>query len=149
MQASPAKANPAPKSSAAGKATLWVGRLLSALPFPPMLFGAGAKLTHAHEAVEGFYRLGLPERAMHPIGLLEITCVVLYAIPRTAILGAILVTGYMGGAILANVRAGEPIVAPVLMGVFAWAGLFLRDQRLRVLLPLRSSRWPNRSGESL
>jgi hypothetical protein len=104
-----------------------------------MLYGASAKLTHAHEALEGFHRLGLPERVMHPIGILEISCVLLYAIPRTAVLGAILVTGYMGGAILTNVRVGEPIVAPVLVGLFAWAGLFLRDQRLRVLLPLRSS----------
>ena len=139
MQASPGKTNPAPKSGAASNWTLWVGRVLSALPFPPMLYGASAKLTHAHEAVEGFHKLGLPEGAMHSIGILEISCVLLYAIPRTAVLGAILVTGYMGGAILTNLRASEPIVAPVVVGLCAWAGLFLRDRQLRVLLPLRSS----------
>ena len=139
MQASPAKTNRATKSGAASNWTLWVGRVLSALPFPPMLYDAGAKLTHAQGAVEGFHKLGLPERAMYPLGILEISCALLYAIPRSAVLGAILVTGYMGGAILTNLRVGEPIVAPVLVGLCAWAGLFLRDRRLRVLLLLRSS----------
>jgi uncharacterized membrane protein YphA (DoxX/SURF4 family) len=102
-----------------------------------MLFGATAKLMHAPQVIEGFRKLGVPERAIHAIGILEITCALLYAIPRTAVLGAILVTGYMGGAILAHLRIGDPFVTPILVGIVAWAGLFLRDERLRALLPLR------------
>jgi hypothetical protein len=72
------------------------------------------------------------------IAIVELACVLLYAIPRTSVLGAILLTGYLGGAISTHVRAGEPFYLPLGVGVIVWLGLFLRDARLRALLPLRS-----------
>jgi hypothetical protein len=89
-------------------------------------------------AVEGFAKLGYPERAALWIGIVEIACTVLYLIPRTAVLGAILLTGYLGGATNTHVRVGEPFYMPVLLGVLVWLGLFLREPRLRPLVPLRN-----------
>jgi hypothetical protein len=75
-----------------------------------------------------------------PLGAIEICCALLYAIPRTAVLGAVLLTGYLGGAIATHVRVGDPsFVTPLVLGMIAWAGLYLRDPRLRALLPLRST----------
>jgi hypothetical protein len=132
------RTGPATTSAGIGKWSRWAGRALSALPLPIMLYGAGAKLMHGPAIVEGFRKLGLPEGVMAPIGVLEIACVLLYTIPRTAVLGAILVSGYMGGAILTHLRVGEPFVTPLVVGLFVWAGLFLRDERIRMLLPVRS-----------
>ncbi|NJN37230.1 MAG: DoxX family protein [Nitrospiraceae bacterium] len=72
------------------------------------------------------------------LGVLELVCVILYIIPRTAVLGAILLTGYLGGAILTHLRVGDPFIGPVVFGVFIWGGLFLRDPRVRALIPVRS-----------
>lgn len=129
---------------AAGSAqrwTLWTGRVVSALPILMLLFSASMKLRGAPMMVDIFvHKLGYPESVVLGIGLLEVICTVIYAIPSTAVLGAVLLTGYLGGAITTHVRVGEPFVIPLALGVLVWAGLYLRDQRLRPLLPLRRTR---------
>lgn len=121
-----------------GKGILWAGRIASAVPVVMLAMSAAMKLARTPSTLEGWTRFGYPAGALIPIGVVELACAVLYAIPRTAVLGAILVTGYLGGATATHVRAGEAVfVAPVVLGVIAWGGLFLRDPRLRALLPLR------------
>jgi len=89
--------------------------------------------------VQGFAHLGYPESLLVTLGILELGCTVVYLIPRTSVLGAILMTGYLGGATATHVRIGEALFfIPVVLGVLAWGGLFLRDDRLRALIPLRS-----------
>jgi hypothetical protein len=82
-------------------------------------------------------KFGYPPGAIVVLGAVELVCALLFVIPRTSVLGAILVTGYLGGAVATHVRAGDAFVAPALLGVVAWGGLFLRDERLRALLPFR------------
>lgn len=122
-----------------GRWMLWAGRALSALPVLAMLMSASMKLTHAPQFVAAWTgKLGYPEGALTGIGLLEVTCVLLFAIPRTAILGAVLMTGYLGGAVASHVRVGDPsFVVPLVLGILAWGGLYFRDARVRALLPLR------------
>jgi hypothetical protein len=122
------------------KWVLWTGRVLSALPVLMMLLSGSMKLTHAQAVVENMTgKFGYSESAITPIGLIEIACAIIYIVPRTAILGAVLVTGYFGGAIATHVRIGDPsFIGPLLFGIFAWLGLYLRDNRLHALLPLRS-----------
>jgi len=117
---------------------LWAGRVLSALPVLMMLMSAVMKFMKPAPVVETFIsKLGYPESTLVPIGVVELACAVLYAIPQSAVLGAVLVTGYLGGAIATHVRVGDPFIPPLVLGVLAWAGLYLRDERLRALLPLR------------
>src|SRR5262245_41752626 len=121
------------------KTMLWAGRIVSTLPVLMLLFSGVMKLVKPPEVVEGFTKLGWEERFALGLGILEIACTVIYVIPRTAVLGALLLTGYLGGATATHVRLGDPsFVAPVVLGVLVWGGLFLRDARLRALLPLRS-----------
>ena len=88
--------------------------------------------------MEGMARTGFPERFILPIGILELMCVVVYVIPRTSVLGAILLTGLLGGATVTTLRIGDPTFPmPVVLGMMAWGGLYLRDERLRALIPLR------------
>jgi hypothetical protein len=116
---------------------LWVGRILSALPIL-MLPSASMKLMKHPMVLEQMAaKFGYPESTIVGIGLVELACVVIYLVPRTAVLGAVLVTAYLGGAIATHVRVGDAFVPPLVLGVCAWAGLYLRDQRLRQLLPLR------------
>jgi hypothetical protein len=97
------------------------------------------KLMNVPAAAAGMARYGYSESQLFPLGILELCCAVVYAIPRTSALGAILLTGYMGGATAANVRIGDSSYGmTVLIGVLAWVGLYLRDSRLGELLPLRS-----------
>lgn len=124
--------SPAPSS-----ALVWTGRVISALPVLGLLMSAYMKFAKPPEVVEGFLKLGWPERLAAPLGILELVCTVLYIIPQTSVLGAIMLTGYLGGAIATHVRVGDNFVAPIIMGVLVWLGLFLRDSRLRALLPLR------------
>ena len=117
---------------------LWAGRILSALPVLMLLFSGVMKLMKPAPVVEGFARFGYPESLIFGIAILEITCTVVYVIPRTSILGAILLTGYLGGATATHVRIGDPaFIMPAILGVLVWGGLFLRDDRLRALIPLR------------
>jgi hypothetical protein len=123
------------------KKRLWAGRVLSALPALFLLLDGIMKLVKPAVVVEATVQLGYPESVILGLGLVLLACTVLYLIPRTSILGAILLTGYLGGAVATHVRVGDglfPISFPVVLGVLIWGGLFLRDDRLRALLPLRS-----------
>jgi hypothetical protein len=121
------------------KGMLWAGRVISAIPVLLMLFSAVLKLMKPAPVVQGFLHFGYPESQILIIGILELVSCVVYLIPRTAILGAILMTGYLGGATATNVRVGDPsYIMTVILGVMVWGGLFLRDPRVRTLIPLRS-----------
>jgi hypothetical protein len=119
------------------KTALWTGRIMSALPVLMLLMSAVMKFLKPPPVVEGFAHLGLPESLAIGLGVLELACTVVYVIPRTAVLGAILLTGYLGGAILTHLRVGDQFIGPILFGVLIWGGLYLRDRRLRALIPLR------------
>jgi hypothetical protein len=124
------------------KKMLWAGRIISGLVVLFMLFDSIIHIMRPAQVLEAFVRLGFPERLSLVIGIILLVCVVLYLIPRTSVLGAILLTGYLGGAVVTNLRAGSPLFGetlfPVYFGVLAWAGLYLRDRQLRALIPLRS-----------
>lgn len=121
---------------------LWTGRVLTALPALLLTFSAVMKLTSQPPVLEGFKHFGFPDGLHLPIGVVEALVVVAYLVPRTAVLGAILITGYLGGAIVTHLRVGEPFVPPLLVGVLVWGGLFLRDERVRALIPLRAAEGP-------
>jgi len=122
------------------KGALWTGRILSTLPVLMMVMSAAMKFSRPPEVVKSFTGdFGYPENTLLVLGVVELTCAVLYAIPQTSVLGAILVTGYLGGATATHVRVSQAFIVPVLLGVMAWGGLYLRDERLRALLPLRST----------
>jgi hypothetical protein len=121
------------------KKSLWAGRIISALMVAFLLFDGGVKVMRMAPAVDATVRLGYPARLLLAIGIAELSCTILFAIPRTAILGAILLTGYLGGATATQVRLEDPwFFFPVVIGVLVWAGLYLRDERLRALIPLRT-----------
>jgi hypothetical protein len=119
----------------------WAGSILSALAVLFLLFDGVIKLIRIAPVVESFAQLGLPDHLAFGIGVLELVCVLLYVIPRTSVLGAILLTGYLGGAIVLHLRVGDPLFShvlfPVYVGLLIWGGLFLREDRLRALIPLR------------
>ena len=117
---------------------LWAGRIISALPALLLLFSGLMKLLKVPSVIEGMTHYGYPEHLTLLVGMLEIGCTIVYLIPRTAMLGAILMTAYLGGATATNVRVGDPsFIGPVLAGFFVWAGLYLRDGRLSALIPIR------------
>ena len=118
------------------KKVTWIGRILSILIGLVFLFSATFKFIDGPQVKEGFAHLGLPERIMLPLGILELTCVVIYLIPATSILGAILLTGYLGGAILTHWRIGEPVYTQIILGILVWAALYLREDRLKPLIPI-------------
>jgi DoxX-like family len=127
------------RATGISRGSLWAGRILSAVVFLFMLVDGGVKVFRMAPAVEGTARLGYPASLVVPIGLAALVCAVLYAIPRTSILGAILLTGYLGGATATQVRVQDPwFLFPVAIGVTVWVGPFLMDERLRALVPLRS-----------
>jgi hypothetical protein len=134
-------AQPMATTPPAGRGKLWTGRVLSALPSLLLAFSGAIKLMHSPEIVANFTgKFGYSEGALAPIGLLEIALVIVYLVPRTAVLGAVLLTGYLGGAVATHVRIGDPsAVTPLIVGVLLWAGLYLRDARLHALLPLRKA----------
>ena len=124
---------------------LWTGRILSGLVVLFLLVDAGFKLIKPlpAPAVQAFGQLGYPVGLAAGIGILLLACVALYAVPRTSVLGAILLTGYLGGAVASHVRVGDPwfshALFPVYIGLLVWGGLYLRDERVRALIPLRQS----------
>jgi len=130
------------QNTSASKKRLWAGRIMSAVPILFLLFDSVGKLLKLAPVVEGTTQLGYPESAVLGIGMIELVCIVVYVIPRTSILGAILLTGYLGGAIATHVRIGSPFFThtffPIYVAVLVWGGLFLREDRLRALIPLRS-----------
>ena len=119
------------------KKTLWTGYVLSALPSLMLLFSATMKLVHPPQLDEGFVHLGIPVSHAFGLGVLELSCTIIYLIPRTSVIGAILLTGYLGGAIQTHLRVGDAFVAQFIFGVVIWGGLYLRDVRLRALIPFR------------
>jgi hypothetical protein len=122
------------------KALLWTGRIMSALPALFLLVDGAMKLVKPEVVVKATVELGYAESVILPLGVVLLTCTVLYLIPQTAVLGAILLTGYLGGAVATHVRVGHglfEILFPVALGALLWGGLVLRDGRLRTLLPLR------------
>lgn len=123
----------------AGGKMVWVGRVISGLLSLLFAMSAIMKLKGGAEVTSGMAHLGLPESLMVPLGILEISCVVIYLIPATTVLGAILLTGYIGGAILAHLRIGEPIFVQIALGICVWLGLYLRENRLRELIPVKIS----------
>ena len=121
-----------------GKAARIAGWIISAIPILWMgVLGLVIHLFNRKLVEEGMAKYGYPASALGPMFIAELIAVILYAIPQTAVLGAILLTGYLGGAVATHVRAGEPWYFPVIFGVLVWLGLVLRDPWLRQLLPLR------------
>ncbi len=120
------------------KKLLWFGRVLTTLSALMLLMSGVMKLMKPPDLVKEFARLGWPDELALGIGIVELVYVALYVVPRTSVLGAILLTGYLGGATATHVRIGDPFIGPVLIGVVIWLGLYLRDARLRALIPLRS-----------
>ena len=118
-----------------------LGTVLTTLAAIFLAFDTVMKVLKLGPAVEGTVMLGYPVESVQWIGLVELVCLVLYLVPRTSVLGALLLTGYMGGAIATHVRIGNPlfthILFPIYVALFVWGGLYLRDTRLRDVLPLR------------
>lgn len=109
---------------------------MSTLPVLMLLFSATMKFSSSPDLAKGFEHLGWKIQLAPSLGVLELVCTVLYAIPRTSVLGAILLTAYLGGATATHIRVGDPFVSTIIVGVVLWGGLFLRNPRLRALLPL-------------
>ena len=120
---------------------LWTGRILSGLVIVFLLFDGAIKLIPLDIVIETSRQLGIPTDLAVTLGVLTLIGTVLYAWPRTSVLGAILLTGYLGGAIYVHIRAGSPLFSHTLFGVYLgimiWGGLYLRDERLRVIFPWR------------
>ncbi len=130
-----------PVSSSKGR--VWTGRILSGLTVLFMLFDAVGKLVMPIQVVQASARIGFPMSLSQTVGIILLVATFLYALPRTAVLGAVLLTGYLGGAVAIQLRAGSPLfenLFPVIFGVVAWAGVYLRDRRVAELMPLVSKR---------
>lgn len=119
-----------------GGKVVWGGRLISILVSLMLVMSATMKVIGGREVIDGMAHLGLPESMILPLAILELACVAVYAIPRTSVLGAILLTGYLGGAICTHWRVGDPVLTQIVLGLFVWLGLYLREARLKELLPL-------------
>lgn len=121
---------------------IWAGRIMTGLPSLFLLADGIGKLAKPTPVVAGTVELGYPESVIVPLGIVLLACTVLYVIPRTSVLGAILLTGYLGGAVATHVRVGNPLFThmlfPVYLGVLIWGGLYLRDYRVRTIVPLRT-----------
>jgi hypothetical protein len=125
-------------TSTPSKRRFWMGHAMSAVAISFLLFDSAIKLVKIAPVIDSFEKLGYPHAIARDIGALELACLALYVVPRTATFGALLLTGFLGGAIATHVRVGDPLFShvlfPVYMGVLLWGGLFLRDQRARALL---------------
>ncbi len=126
-----------PATTPANMSVVWIGRVVSTLPVLGLCASAYFKFAKHPEAVTGMAKFGYSENMLFPLGVLETVCVVLYVIPQTAVLGAVLLTGYLGGAIATHLRINDGFAPPIIIGVLLWLGLVLRDARLRTLLPIR------------
>jgi hypothetical protein len=122
------------------KAKLWTGRIISGLIVLFLIFDGVSKLLEVSQVKEGMVTLGYPSSLTVPIGILVLVCTAFYAIPPTSVFGAVLLTGYLGGATASMVRAnapGHPYLFPVIFGGFVWLGIYLREPRIREFLPMR------------
>ena len=128
-------------TAAISNTAIWAGRIISAVVILFLLADGGMKLIPLDIVVEATGQLGYPVSIARTLGILTLVCTILYAIPQTSVLGAILLTGYLGGAIASHLRIDSPLFSHVLFGVYLglmiWGGLYLRDGRLRALIPLR------------
>lgn len=130
-------ANEAARPSKQARIIGWVLTIGSAAM---LLMSASMKFLKPPEMLKSLEPLQLPEQIITPIGIVELVCTILYLVPKTSVLGAILLAGYLGGAILTHVRVGDQFIAPAILGVVLWLGLYLREPRLRALVPFRSGR---------
>jgi len=123
------------------KSRLWTAHILSGIAVLFLIFDTVIKVTRESHAVEGTIQLGYPDSSVVTIGIIELICLVLYLIPRTSIFGMILMTGYLGGAVATHLRLGNPLFSHILFSVYIaillWGGIYLRDERLRALIPFR------------
>jgi len=124
--------------AASGKA-VWTGRVITAVVSLLFLFSAGMKFVGGADVKQGMAHLGLSESMIIPLGILELACTVIYLIPASSVLGAILLAGYIGGAICTHWRVGDPFLPQVAIGLVVWLGIYLREPRLKALIPLRRS----------
>ncbi|MGB8185688.1 MAG: DoxX family protein [Pseudolabrys sp.] len=129
------------QTSETSNVVLWTGRIMSGLVIAFMLLDGAMKLVPLDVVVTTSEQMGIPGSLARTLGIIGLICTLLYAVPRTSVLGAILLTGYLGGAIASHLRLGDPIFTHTLFGLYlgllAWGGLYLRDARLRALIPLR------------
>jgi len=120
------------------KPAIWTGRIMTGVVSALLCMDAAIKVVELQPAIEGTRELGYPVSVVMPLGLVLLACLALYLIPRTAVLGAVLLTGYLGGAVATHVRVGNPwashVLTPIYVAVFVWGGLYLRDARVRALL---------------
>jgi len=127
---------------AVSKKGLWAGRILSGLVVLFLIPDGIFKFIKSAPVVDAFAHVGWPMSTSVTLGIVLLVCTVLYAIPRTSVLGGILLTGYLGGAVATHLRIGDPlfshILFPTYLGILLWLGLYLREERLRALIPLRS-----------
>jgi hypothetical protein len=122
---------------AANGKSIWIGRVISVVATLPFLLSAFLKLKGGPDLTKAFAHLGWPESLAVPLAVLELSCVVVYLIPATSVLGAVLFTGYIGGTISTCWRVGDPVYLQIALGILVWLGLYLRESRLKALLPLR------------
>ena len=118
------------------KAALWTGRIINILCLLFLAFDAVMKIIKESHSIEGSAKLGWPVHLVQPLGIVLLICTIIFAIPRTAILGAILITAYLGGAVAIMVRVEEPFFFPVIFGILIWVGLYLRNGKVRSFIPL-------------
>jgi hypothetical protein len=131
----------ATQMASGSKTQLWIGRILTVLAVLFLLFDGVTHILQIPPVMDAFKQLGYPASVALEIGIVELVCLVLYIIPSTSVLGAILLTGYLGGAVATNLRIDAPLFSnvlfPVYIGLFIWGGLYLRNERLRALFPLQ------------
>ena len=122
---------------------VWAGRIMSTLAILFLLLDGTMKLFKPAPVIKATLQLGYPESSIIPLGILLLSCVLIYLVPRTAVLGAILLTGYLGGAVASHLRLGDPLFShvlfPVYIGALIWGGIYLRDERLRFIVPFRNA----------
>lgn len=121
----------------------WLGRVITLIVTLPFIMSLYMKLNPNPQAIEGMTHLGWPGVLTMTLAVLEGLCIVLYLIPQTSVLGAILFTGYVGGAICTHLRVGDPVYIQVVLGILVWLGIYLREPRLRQILPIRRALYPN------
>ena len=122
---------------ATSRKVVWLSSVLSVVPCLLLAMSSFMKFQGSPEVLKGFAHLGIPASMMKPLAILEIVCVIVYLIPATAVAGAILLTGYMGGAICTHWRVGDPFWVQIVVPIVFWLALWLRDDRLKELLPIK------------
>ena len=121
-----------------GDGQRWAGRIISGIAVFALLLDSMIKVLQTQPAIEGTMQLGYPASVVLGLGLVQLFCVIAYVVPRTSLLGAVLLTGYLGGAVATHVRVGNPflthVLSPIYVAIFIWGGLYLRDARVRTLI---------------